>query len=122
MSKYLVIYEPGEHNWSAFSPDVPGCVATGKSREETERNFREALTLHLELLAEDGDDIPQPTGLVAGYVVVLCRRPPSSSCARLSPLCRRERNCRSPLTRRKRPGPHSRAILPSAALASRRLL
>ena len=75
MSKYLVIYEPGEHNWSAFSPDVPGCVATGKSREETERNFREALTLHLELLAEDGDDIPQPTGLV----VVLCRRLMSSS-------------------------------------------
>ena len=70
MNEYLVIYEPGERNWSAFSPDVPGCVATGKDREETERNFREALTLHLELLAEGGDDIPQPSGIVAGYVAV----------------------------------------------------
>ncbi len=70
MNEYLVIYEPGKHNWSAFSPDVPGCVATGKNRDETERNFREALTLHLELLAEDGDDIPQPTGIVAGYVTI----------------------------------------------------
>lgn len=70
MNEYLVIYEPGKRNWSAFSPDVPGCVATGKDREQTERNFREALTLHLESLSEDGDEIPQPTGIVAGYVTV----------------------------------------------------
>ncbi len=70
MNKYLVIYEPGERNWSAFSPDVPGCIATGKDRKETEQNFQEALTLHLELLAGDGDEIPQPSGIVAGYVTV----------------------------------------------------
>jgi len=70
MNNYLVIYEPGEHNWSAFSPDVPGCVATGKTREQTERNFQEALTLHLEAIAEDNEEVPMPSGIVAGYVTV----------------------------------------------------
>lgn len=70
MREYLVIFEPGENNWSAFSPDVPGCVATGRDRQETESNYQEALIAHLELLAEDGDEIPEPTGITAGYVTV----------------------------------------------------
>ena len=42
MKEYTVIYERGPNNWSAYSPDVPGCAATGKTREEVERNFRDA--------------------------------------------------------------------------------
>ena len=58
--RYTVVYEKGENNWSAFSPDVPGCIATGKDRQETEQNFKEALEFHLEGLLEDGDPIPEP--------------------------------------------------------------
>ncbi len=71
MKNYLVIYEPGERNWSAFCPDVPGCVATGKTRAETEQRIAEALALHLSGLQEDGDKIPVPSGVEAGYVSVL---------------------------------------------------
>ena len=47
--------------YKAYSPDVPGCMATGKTREETERNFRDALTFHIEGLKEEGLPIPEPT-------------------------------------------------------------
>ena len=70
MKNYLVIYEPGDHNWSAFCPDVPGCVAAGKTRAETELRMSEALALHLAGLQEDGDDVPDPSGIEAGYVPV----------------------------------------------------
>ena len=70
MKNYLVIYEPGERNWSAFCPDVPGCAATGKTRKETERRMAEALTLHLAGLQEDGEEVPEPSGIEAGYASV----------------------------------------------------
>jgi len=59
--EYLVIYEKAKRNWAAYSPDVPGCIATGKTREDVERNFREALEFHFEGLREAGLPIPQPT-------------------------------------------------------------
>lgn len=71
MKNYLVIYEPGERNWSAFCPDVPGCVATGKTRVETEGRMAEALALHLAGLQEDGEEVPKPSGVEAGYLPVL---------------------------------------------------
>ena len=61
MKKYLVIFEKMEHNWGAYSPDVPGCVATGDTKEECEAMFREALELHLESLRVHGDPIPEPS-------------------------------------------------------------
>lgn len=70
MKNYLVIYEPGEHNWSAFCPDVPGCVAAGRTRLDTERLMAEALALHLRGLEEDGDTVPAPSGIEADYVRV----------------------------------------------------
>ena len=73
MKNYLVIYEPGARNWSAFCPDVPGCVATGKTRPETERRMAEAITLHLEGLQEDREEIPEPSGIEAGSVSVFPR-------------------------------------------------
>ena len=59
MEKYLVVIEKAENNYSAFSPDVLGCVATGVSVEEATVNMKEALQFHL----EDCDYIPQAKGI-----------------------------------------------------------
>ena len=69
MKEYTVIYEQTENNWSAYSPDVPGCMATGKTRVEVRKNFREALAFHIEGLKEDGSPVPEPTSKV-GHVTV----------------------------------------------------
>jgi predicted RNase H-like HicB family nuclease len=58
--KYVVVYERAPHNWSAYIPDLPGCIATGRTRPEVERNIREAIELHLESMREDGEPIPKP--------------------------------------------------------------
>ncbi|MCQ1537589.1 type II toxin-antitoxin system HicB family antitoxin [Methanocalculus taiwanensis] len=52
--KYLIIIEESETNFSAYSPDLPGCIATGKTRQEAEEQMREAIAFHLEGLEEDG--------------------------------------------------------------------
>jgi len=54
----LVIIEEGPENYSAYSPDVPGCVATGKTKDETIENMREALAFHLEGLREENLELP----------------------------------------------------------------
>ena len=60
MSRYLIILEPSETGFSAYSPDLPGCVATGASREETESRMREAIEFHLEGLRQEKLPVPQP--------------------------------------------------------------
>lgn len=60
MRRFLVIIERAGDNYSAYSPDLPGCVATGDTREETERNMHEALRIHVEGMVEDGEPIPAP--------------------------------------------------------------
>jgi predicted RNase H-like HicB family nuclease len=67
MHRYLIIIEKANGNYSAFSPDVPGCVATGKTQESVESEMRTALQMHLEGLKEDGLPIPEPSTSV-GYV------------------------------------------------------
>jgi predicted RNase H-like HicB family nuclease len=69
MHRFLIVIEEAGENYSAYSPDLPGCVATGGTREETERNMYEAIQLHIEGLTEDGLPIPQSTAF-AEYVVV----------------------------------------------------
>ena len=69
MSEYTVIYERGPRNWSAYVPDLPGCVATGKDRAETERQIREAIEFHIEGLREAGEAVPVPS-VEAGTVTV----------------------------------------------------
>ena len=59
MNRYLVIIEKTNTGYSAYSPDVLGCVATGKTKKEVEQNMREAIQFHLEGLALEGYDIPQ---------------------------------------------------------------
>ena len=61
MRNYAVIYERGPRNWSAYVPDLPGCVATGATREDVERRMREAIAFHLDGMREDGEPIPEPT-------------------------------------------------------------
>jgi predicted RNase H-like HicB family nuclease/predicted RNA binding protein YcfA (HicA-like mRNA interferase family) len=60
MIEYTVILEQGENNWSAYVPDLPGCVAAAATREETAELIREAIEFHLEGMREDGDPIPPP--------------------------------------------------------------
>ena len=69
MREYAVLYERGERNWSAYVPDLPGCVATGKTREETEQRISEAISFHIEGMKFDGEPIPEPT-VIAGIVSV----------------------------------------------------
>ena len=57
---YLIILEQGEKNWGAYSPDVPGCVSVGDSRDEALESFMEALEAHLAIMAEEGMELPQP--------------------------------------------------------------
>ena len=65
--RYVMIIEPGARNFSAYLPDLPGCVATGQTIDEVRERMREAIELHLEGMREDGLPIPQPTTL-ADYV------------------------------------------------------
>ena len=58
--KYVVVYEEAPRNWAAYVPDLPGCVATGKTKAETRKLIREAIELHLEVMREDGEPIPEP--------------------------------------------------------------
>jgi predicted RNase H-like HicB family nuclease len=58
--KYTVIIERGPENYSAYVPDLPGCVSTGDSYEEVMGNIREAIEGHLHIMQEFGDPIPQP--------------------------------------------------------------
>jgi predicted RNase H-like HicB family nuclease len=61
--RYLILIEgDGSTNYSAWSPDVPGCVSSGETVEATVANMREAISGHLQSLAEYGDPIPDPTG------------------------------------------------------------
>lgn len=59
--KYAVIFKRAERNWAAYVPDLPGCITTGKTLGETERNIREAIEGHLKTLREFGEPVPRPT-------------------------------------------------------------
>jgi predicted RNase H-like HicB family nuclease len=59
--QYAMIIEKGERNYSAYFPDLPGCIATGETLDELKRRMREALDLHLRGMREDGLPIPQPS-------------------------------------------------------------
>ena len=62
--RYAIVVERAANNYSAYVPDLPGCVATGVTMEETEQLIREAIELHLTGLREDGLPIPQPSSQV----------------------------------------------------------
>ncbi|HKW18666.1 MAG TPA: type II toxin-antitoxin system HicB family antitoxin [Terriglobales bacterium] len=60
MKKYLVVIEETSTGYSAYSPDLEGCVATGRTREEVEQQMQEAIQFHLDGIARNGDPIPEP--------------------------------------------------------------
>jgi len=59
MHKYLVVFERVGDNYSAYFPDIPGCIATGGTRDEVEKNIREAISFHIEGLTQDGLPLPE---------------------------------------------------------------
>lgn len=62
--RYAIVIEKGENNYAAYVPDLPGCVATGRTIEETEQQIREAVEFHLRGMREDGLPIPEPSSQV----------------------------------------------------------
>ena len=69
MRRFLIVVERANHNFSAYSPDLPGCVATGPTVEETRVRMREAIDLHIRGLKEDRLPVPEPSA-TAAYVEV----------------------------------------------------
>ncbi len=69
MREYTVVYEQAGENYSAYVPDLPGCVACGDTMDETEQLMKEAVGLYIETLKEDGKPIPEPTTQARAIVV-----------------------------------------------------
>ena len=69
MYRFLIIIEKANGNYSAYSPDLPGCVATGSTQREVEQNMHEAMEIHVKGLLEDNLPIPKPRSL-AEYIIV----------------------------------------------------
>ena len=69
LHRFLIVVEEAGTNYSAYSPDLPGCVATGESREEVERNMHEAVQMHVQGLREDNLPIPESQSF-AEYIAV----------------------------------------------------
>ena len=83
MNRYLVLVEPGPHNYSAYCPDLPGCVSAGTKVGGTLATFREALELHAAGLRDDGAPLPASTLVVAEFFAV-ARPAPATPRARAS--------------------------------------
>jgi len=69
MYRSLIVIETGNGNYSAYSPDLPGCVATGATRDEAEQNMHQAVEMHIKGLREDGLPVPESTSF-AEYVAI----------------------------------------------------
>lgn len=69
MRRFLVVIEKAEGNYSAYSPDLPGCIASGATREEAEKNMHEAVEMHVKGLQEDRLPIPESTSF-AEFVAI----------------------------------------------------
>ena len=70
MSRFLIIIEPGEHNYSAYVPDLPGCIATGRTLDDVKKSMGQAIKMHIQGMLEDHDPLPEPQTL-AEYVDVV---------------------------------------------------
>ena len=69
MYRFLIVIERANGNYSAYSPDLPGCVATGKTREQASRNMYQAIEMHIQGLLEDKEPIPRSHSF-AEYIAV----------------------------------------------------
>lgn len=62
--RYAIVIEKAGNNFSAYVPDLPGCVATGETAKETETEIKTAIQMHIEAMREDGLQVPEPTSIV----------------------------------------------------------
>ena len=69
MHRFLIVIEKANGNYSAYSPDIPGCIATGKTKDEAAKNLHEAIALHIQGLKEDHLPIPRSRAS-AEYIAV----------------------------------------------------
>ena len=69
MYRFLIVIEKADSNYSAYSPDLPGCVATGATREEAEKNMHEAIEMHVRGLIEDNQPVPASQSF-AEYIAI----------------------------------------------------
>ncbi len=69
MHRFLIVIEKADGNYSAYSPDLPGCVATGVTREDVEKNMREAIEMHIQGLLKDKQPVPESQSF-AEYIIV----------------------------------------------------
>ena len=69
MSEYLVIFEKTPTGYSAYVPDLPGCITTGATLGDTQRNMEEAMAGHLRVMREFGDPIPEPSTVAERFAV-----------------------------------------------------
>jgi predicted RNase H-like HicB family nuclease len=76
MYKYLMIVEKSKTGFSAYSPDLPGCVAAGSTKIETERLMKEAIEFHIEGMLEEGLEIPKPITKDVEFVNINIRKKP----------------------------------------------
>jgi len=73
MHRFLVVIEKAKRNYAAYSPDLPGCVATGKTRKEVEKNMHEAIEMHIRGMIEDSEPVPESHSF-AEYMAVKNRK------------------------------------------------
>jgi len=71
MIRYTIIIEKSGNNYSAYCPDLPGCIATGSTVEETIERMKEAIAFHIEGLKKEGLEIPEPTTTAMAIEVVV---------------------------------------------------
>lgn len=69
MHRFLIVIEKADGNYSAYSPDLPGCVATGVTREDVEKNMHEAIEMHIQGLLKDKQPVPESQSF-AEYIII----------------------------------------------------
>ena len=69
MYHFLVVFEKTKSNYSAYCPDLPGCVGTGRTRKAAERNIHEAIEMHIHGMIEDGVRVPKPQATAETLVI-----------------------------------------------------
>jgi predicted RNase H-like HicB family nuclease len=74
MNEYLIIIEKTKTGYSAYSPDIDGCIAVGDTKEECEHSMKESLKFHIQLMLEKGYEVPKPKGRVAEFVKINVRK------------------------------------------------
>jgi len=81
MKRYLVVIEKAKDNYSAYVPDLPGCVATGDTKAAVRKSIREAIEFHIEGMRADGLPVPKPTTVSAEVIVGTAKKRPGRTAA-----------------------------------------